>query len=556
MKKYTIYGNCQADAVARILNTNKRFSKEYEYVPIKAVFLLSTDDINNLNTNVFPNIDLFICQPITNFDEKYTTEYILNKIIKKDAVKIMFPSLYASVYHPQIVYINNCITKNKLKASTEYHDINLLNEFNSNSNFQIDTLLKKYNSSDRCDILQQDIARLQEREINDPSVYFISVTDFIKTNCYHALLFYTINHPTKILFQYICKQILTFLNIKDTEINLNLDPLEDVVQFPIYNSFQNINEKHYCVIDKKKINIFDIFNKDFAIYEEICKLDDSYTYVIFTNTTKYIFKTKSLFYNPTENVLTEKTIIIVHCNGFDIDLIMKFLSYVLKYDTFKCIQYVGLFSCVYIKTNTNILYGIFNKYYFINHDHEAKLNLALICKNNTDTFNNQFASDKQICMPVWINLHNNLWNTDLKKMSPETIVDLIELSLFNFTYSEFRYGMLSVDPKKYYDNPLETIKQHIFYIISNDKFHFKISNIIFHILDKYCCQSGSISFNNIFLSKYNLNAKNVTEIVDYIEQSIFNKFNTPCRYGLINNILSTNLVEQLKYIFKEFFACQ
>ena len=62
-KTYTIYGSCQASALASILNSNDEFKSQYQYQPMDAIYVLTESDIENLNTNIFPKLDLFIYLP-------------------------------------------------------------------------------------------------------------------------------------------------------------------------------------------------------------------------------------------------------------------------------------------------------------------------------------------------------------------------------------------------------------------------------------------------------------------------------------------------------------
>ena len=56
------------------------------------------------------------------------------------------------------------------------------------------------------------------------NIYIISTEYFIKNNYKNKLLFYSMNHPTKYVIQYICEEIINILNIPNT-INYDIDIL-------------------------------------------------------------------------------------------------------------------------------------------------------------------------------------------------------------------------------------------------------------------------------------------------------------------------------------------
>jgi hypothetical protein len=72
-----------------------------------------------------------------------------------------------------------------------------------------------------------------------PGVSIISVSDFIKNNYKSKLLFYTINHPSKYVLQFICENILFYLNETTQTMNYNLDPL-NVEKSIIYKCVQKV----------------------------------------------------------------------------------------------------------------------------------------------------------------------------------------------------------------------------------------------------------------------------------------------------------------------------
>lgn len=272
MKNYTIIGNCQADPLSQFLNTNKNFVDNYKYIPLKAIYIMNEEELDNLYLNILSTLDLIIIQPISdnyNNNHKYSTKSIL-KNTKKECIKIIIPSLYFDFYHPYLIYINE---KNKygnsLTMPFDYHDKNILNAYVENKKNNINdisqlitNIIDKYSNIVSCNnesddeylnnLFYKNISTLIKRENNYyeykflENIHFIYSSQFITDKYKDKLLFYTINHPTKYLFQYISSSILDILKIKIEEYPENIDPLKSLIM-PVYSTLQ---KKVYFPVNK------------------------------------------------------------------------------------------------------------------------------------------------------------------------------------------------------------------------------------------------------------------------------------------------------------------
>lgn len=227
---YTIYGNCQADALAQVLNTNIEFSNKYRYVGIKAVHQMTSDDIKYLHKNLFPNLDLFIFLPIINFDKEFTTDYILS-VLNKNTIVIYFQNIYSNIYFPQFK-----------KFKGEYHDVN----FNTSRVYSTEFLNEN---------LEKNIKALKDRELfHDRIDKKVLIYDFIRENYNKKCLFYTIDHGSKHIYAYIAKEILKYLNFNPDV--LDIDPQKDFM-LPMYKSVID-----WCGVKTIEHNIFKDYSKD------------------------------------------------------------------------------------------------------------------------------------------------------------------------------------------------------------------------------------------------------------------------------------------------------
>jgi hypothetical protein len=293
IKNYTVIGNCQAEPLSKYLNSNDFFSKNYKYIQVKPIYIMEEDELEYFYSNILETLDLIIIQPITeNYrnNHKYSTKSILENS-KKDCIKIIFPSLYFDFYHPYLIYINE---KNKdgenLTKPFDYHDKNIVkfyveNKENGVNNINqivinikekyLESLSFKNESDDEYlnDLFNKNIHNLLIRENNYTqfnyleNIHFVYSSDFIMEKFKEKLLFYTLNHPTKVLFEYISNSILSILKINIKEYSENIDVLKALIM-PIYSTIQ---KKVYFKVDQyQNFQHFDlIFNLENIILQYV-----------------------------------------------------------------------------------------------------------------------------------------------------------------------------------------------------------------------------------------------------------------------------------------------
>jgi hypothetical protein len=102
-----------------------------------------------------------------------------------------------------------------------------------------------------------------KRKYNGNNIHIISTYEYIKQNYKEKLLFYTVNHPTKYLIQYICKEIIEILQIENT-MNYDIDILSSI-RCILYKSVSKAVNFDITSCSASLLNITDI-NKITLIY--------------------------------------------------------------------------------------------------------------------------------------------------------------------------------------------------------------------------------------------------------------------------------------------------
>jgi hypothetical protein len=223
-----LYGNCQLYAILKTLN----LSKKYNVVNIECW----KKHIDKQEfTNIINKCNVIITQPINDAyrDVDYlSTSYIIKN--KKPGCKlIIFDSCHFDFYYFDLTYkmFNNDV----LHKPSDYHYHKMIECYNNKhsikyyiTNFVNNLDLKS--SEELETIAQNSLNELQNRnkknkeKYSDENMYVIGIGEYIKNNYKDKLLFYSMNHPTKYVIQFICEKIIDILQI-DNSIDYNIDVL-------------------------------------------------------------------------------------------------------------------------------------------------------------------------------------------------------------------------------------------------------------------------------------------------------------------------------------------
>jgi hypothetical protein len=246
MKNILFYGNCQPGSLYEIMRDGL---KKYK---ISVVLCWADTKIDkNYFTSLIQNSDVIITQPIQpnyNNVDYLNTEYVLTNA-KKTAQIFIFPSLYFDCYYPDLTYYHN--NDKLLREPSDYHYNKLIETYceGKDKNYFIEHYFNNLTYKTVDDLLltvNNSLEELEKRE-NTCDKYMeiipckiIKIMSYIKNNYKQKLLFYSMNHPSKYLFQYIAKIIFTDLDIDTHLINYNVDPLFVSERGLLYKCIQQI----------------------------------------------------------------------------------------------------------------------------------------------------------------------------------------------------------------------------------------------------------------------------------------------------------------------------
>jgi len=224
--KILFYGNYQLFAILKTLNLNNDIITNY-------VECFSNDLSETEFTLLINDADIIITLPILdNYRNKpYLSTLSILKNKKEHCKVIIFDSCYFNFYYFDLTYqlFNNVL----LKTPNDYHYIQMINCYKNNKDidYYIDKIVNNIDLKSSIELDKNAINSLTELQNRynynklhyaNKNVYIISTYEYIKENYKNKLLFYSMNHPTKYIIQYISEEIIKILGFNNT-INYDID---------------------------------------------------------------------------------------------------------------------------------------------------------------------------------------------------------------------------------------------------------------------------------------------------------------------------------------------
>lgn len=220
MKKYTIYANCQGEALAKILSRETHFSNEYYHVNLPPVQALSSNDTNQVYATI-ADADLIIAQPVGEVfrGPSLSTRSILSRA-KDDCTILTLPSLYFDGYFPHIGTLKCVDSPHSAPFNlihNYYYALMWAHGFEFSTAASLFTMLESHYADVASKFAYSSVEELRARESKNNTT--IMLADFILCEFNKSRLFHTPNHPTNSLLEEVGRQVLERLFSNDVAIN-------------------------------------------------------------------------------------------------------------------------------------------------------------------------------------------------------------------------------------------------------------------------------------------------------------------------------------------------
>jgi hypothetical protein len=254
-KNIIILANCQGSPLLNMLN--KYYSELY--------FVKHYTNYQYIRNNIdlpqdLKEADIFLYQNYSNEDEKYNLLNIIENVLKKECLKISFPTLHSC----NLLFCYNCDEPNNFKTITtdkpfgEYYfgiscivdEVKKYNKDICDKNIIIKSILdtsKNYNFISEETMLfhkNRSFEFLEKKCLTSdiPDLYY-----FIKNNFTKKRLWHNPNHPTGILLNELIKMIFMRLNLNYIENGENINMLDKSLSdwvmpiFPCVKKYLNLD---------------------------------------------------------------------------------------------------------------------------------------------------------------------------------------------------------------------------------------------------------------------------------------------------------------------------
>ena len=287
MKKLlVILANCQGGAIGFMLNKyysnlyDIKYYQNYEYIK------------NNLDLPLdIKYADIFLYQNYSNNDEKYDLKNLLENVLKKECVKICFPSLHSC----NLLFCYDTISPSNYKTITKETPHG---EFFYGISSIIDEI-KKYeiNENNKNEIIQKIIETtnndnfISEEKIiyyNKRTFEFLEnkcltsdvpeIYNFIKNNFTKIRLWHNPNHPSGILLNELIKLIFLKLELEYFENEENLTILENSLSDWVMPIFPCVTKYYKFEFNTNKCGSW--YNKNIVDFKTYMNIYIEYLYRI------------------------------------------------------------------------------------------------------------------------------------------------------------------------------------------------------------------------------------------------------------------------------------
>jgi hypothetical protein len=254
------YGNCQVWAVKQTLNL------PYETQTIEC---FNTDITKEDFINILQKSDIIITQPIQ--DHYREKDYLSTSFVLKHTKGkvILFDSCYFDFYYFDLTY--HYCNNSWLNEPSSYHYKTMLEQKLSVEEYcrHIQTLKTKEELEQ---IAETSLQEMKKRQLENTkyNVHVISIYDFVKENYKEKLLFYSMNHPTKYVIQYICEEIVKYLEWKNT-INYEIEEMNQTkcILYPCIQSAVHFDISIHKPLLSGKTDLHEIISLYYEVYSKL-----------------------------------------------------------------------------------------------------------------------------------------------------------------------------------------------------------------------------------------------------------------------------------------------
>lgn len=240
--KICIYGNCQAAPIKHMLYEKLR-GHDVELLTLKAVHLIKPHEVEQIHEQV-RSADVLISQRVSdNYWGMPLGTDQLAQLLKPNGRLIVIPSAYFDGYFPNFLYIKDVTGKTVSPRDekyncfpSDYHEaFCLLSKVHGLSESELNSL---YTTTDYSLKFMEWVAHKAKASIEEmrqrDEKCDVKLADFMEAHYQTKQLFWTFNHPSKEVLNFICDEVVKILGVGSSTF-IDKEYLDKEVIFPIFD---------------------------------------------------------------------------------------------------------------------------------------------------------------------------------------------------------------------------------------------------------------------------------------------------------------------------------
>lgn len=274
------YGNCQLKSIAMYLRKIPAIQQRY---PVIEYFYV-LDSVTKLDREKLAQAEIFLYQHTTakamqgdseEAKTQATSEYLVEHVLPKDCLLISIPSVYSSIYFPNVMTTTEAHQGFPVAIPAEVfpnYTVNrrlhqmLLDEVETSIIVAKMCDENAYSYTEMRRNEQQNYDNLRKREMDNKIT--IPLADYIRNNIQKKRLFWSTNHPSNYFFDYLLNEILKRMKFPSSSIALEMeDPMIKLAKAPILPCVINhlqLDMTHPSYLDTE----IWVFNRSLQSYTE------------------------------------------------------------------------------------------------------------------------------------------------------------------------------------------------------------------------------------------------------------------------------------------------
>jgi hypothetical protein len=240
-KVAAVFGNCQAEFIAKAMSASSEFINDNMLFLFPAVQSFGKEEISQgIRREIMQQFDVFVYQHVAQGSRygQLATEILVDKL-REDCVKLSYPNMYFKAYFPQhrAPNLKSALIGSKYNPQgvVPYGDFAM--DERIENGLSVEQIIKELTADNLYDeqVLAEELEATCQELSKREAQCDILILDYILSRYQHEYCFFSPNHPTSVISNELTSRILEVLGYPRLT-KVPLVPENDRFEIPIYPS--------------------------------------------------------------------------------------------------------------------------------------------------------------------------------------------------------------------------------------------------------------------------------------------------------------------------------